>query len=496
MLQVQFDTSNLRAAMAADLNILAQVAMPETFTKEFPVLYCELYKLMLNSANTPLTFDQYAIGLPRGFAKTTFLKLFVVGLIHFTAASFIYIAASTDPKARRILADVKLLLRQPNIVRIFGDYTEAIIADRGDFLHFIIRTPDGEKSVIIACTGAKGDPRGASVDFKRPDFILLDDAQSKEGAKSEAEAAAFREWLFSTLLKSKSEKGCLVAYIGNLYPDPGCVLRELRDSPDWVSIIVGAILADGTSLWESLRSVASLLEEFRRDVRAGNTHLFISEVLNNDTTEALTGFDWRLIPKWPTSYDTLNPDGKFIVIDPSGRKRQSDHTAILYSEVYDTVPWARALVSGVFNPKETIKYALSMALKTNTPLILVEDIAYQDSLLFWFEETIQELKIYGITIAPINRGNANKNGAILGMLKDVQARDNYGEPLVGIHAAVLPEFLSEVKKFDPSKDKNTDNVLDVVTYLRPAYQRYKDVILNPPIDARANVPRLRAKGSF
>ena len=493
---VALDRDQVIEVMQQDLNVLAQFTMPEVFTLDFPPLYCELYTMLLASARTPRSFDQYALGLPRGFAKTTFLKLFVLGLIQFTPASFIYIAASNETKARRILADIKSLLLAPNVRQIFGDYTESAFADRADFLHFAIKTPQGTKSVIIACTGAKGDPRGAAVDFKRPDFILLDDAQSKECAKSSAESATFRDWMFATLLKSKSEKGCLTVYIGNLYAEEGCVLRELRDSSDWTSIIVGAILADGQSLWPELKSREELITEFRRDVRAGNAHIFISEVLNNDTMDALTGFDYRKIPAWKPQYDSAPPDGKFLIIDPSGRKRNSDDTAILYVESRDSVLWARMVLHGVFNPLETIKYAIALALHTETRLILCEDIAYQDSLRFWFEEQIKELGLIGvIEVAPINRGNMAKNAAILGMFKDIQARDVYGEPLIGVHPQVLPDFLAEVKKFDPSTTRNIDNILDVVTYMRPAYERYKQHILDPVGALSVYTPRLVARGS-
>ena len=474
--QLAFDTENLKSAMQQDLNILGQIALPSVFELDFPPLYNEFYTLLLTSARTPKQFDQYALGLPRGFAKTTFIKLFVLGLIHFTPASFIVIAASNEQKAQRILGDIKLLLSQPNVIKIFGDYSASCIADRASFLHFTV----GSKSVIIACTGAKGDPRGLSVDFKRPDFILLDDAQSRECAKSTTESAAFDEWMFGTLLKAKSEKGCLTVYIGNMYSDEGCVLKKLKHSPDWVSIIVGAILSDGTSLWPELRPLESLLAEFKRDVRMGNTHIFLAEVLNNDTTEALTGFDWRLVPKWPERYNELIPDGKCIIIDPSGSKKRSDNTAILYCEVFNTIPWARRLVSGVFNPRQCIMHALDIALSTECKLICVEDIAYQDSLLFWFEEIIRESGILGISIVPINRGNKAKNPAILDMLKDVQKRDTYGEPLLGVHPDVLPDFLSEVRDFDPTKDKNKDDTMDVLTYMRPVYQKYKEIILAPP----------------
>lgn len=145
-------------------------------------------------------------------------------------------------------------------------------------------------------------------------------------------------------------------------------------------------------VWPELKSREELITEFRRDVRAGNAHIFISEVLNNDTMDTLTGFDYRKIPAWKPQYDSAPPDGKFLIIDPSGRKRNSDDTAILYVESRDSVLWARMVLHGVFNPLETIKYAIALALHTETRLILCEDIAYQDSLLFWFEEQIKELK--------------------------------------------------------------------------------------------------------
>ena len=73
-----------------DLDFLAALIMPTVFAYCFPAVYKEgVWAWLLSYVHQNRTFPQLALGLPRGFAKSTVLKIFLVYCILFTNRKFI-----------------------------------------------------------------------------------------------------------------------------------------------------------------------------------------------------------------------------------------------------------------------------------------------------------------------------------------------------------------------------------------------------------------------
>ena len=462
---IGYSKQEVIALSKLDMDMLAGLALPDTFTLTFPPIFKSLWTLITDAAQTSGDFTKVALGLPRGFGKTAVIKLFALYIILHTKRKFVLITGANQSKAENILADVMMLLSEPNIIKVFGDYRHTVEMKRADLVKFTLFG----KTTIIAALGSGGDPRGLNIKFARPDVIIMDDIQSRENSMSKTQSNTLRDWMFATLMKTKAPTGCLYTYIGNMFPSENCILRELKESPDWISFIVCVILAYCNSLWEDLHSKEQLLKDFEQDIRANNAHFFLSEMLNDPSTEAKTGFDFRLLTPWQTNYDTELPDGKFIVIDPSGRTMRSDDCVIGLFEERNNVPWLVKFVAGKFSPKETIEHALDLAMEYSVPLIAIENVAYQDTLLFWFEETIKTFGIEGVTVVPVNRGGESKLVAILRMFRQLQA----AETELGLHPSVRSDVIFQIREYDPDKSNNKDDLLDVLAYAPKVLQTYK-----------------------
>ena len=105
---------------STDMDMLAGLAIPEVLNLLFPPVFKAIWQLITEAAYLP-DDTQLAIGLPRGFGKTTVVKLYILFLVLFTNKRFILITALNQDKAKAILRDVDLLLTSPNIRALFGN---------------------------------------------------------------------------------------------------------------------------------------------------------------------------------------------------------------------------------------------------------------------------------------------------------------------------------------------------------------------------------------
>ncbi len=450
----------------ADLDFLAALIMPLIFTYCFPPVFKSVWTWLLDYVNQERTFPQLALGLPRGFGKTTLMKIFLTYCILFTNRKFILVIGSTAKKAEAILADVISMLEEPNIRTVFGDWKLGMTKDTQSIKKFGFRGRD----ISFVAAGAETDVRGLNLGNERPDVILMDDMQSKECAKSEVQSTTLLDWMTSTLMKAKSPTGCMFLFIANMYPTKLSILRKLKTNPTWIKFIAGGILADGTSLWEELQPIKQLTAEFENDLAMGMPEVFYSEVLNDENVSANNLINLAKLPEVPYEEGDI-PAGNFIIIDPATDKMGSDEVSVGYFEVHGNVtPILMEVSEGRYSPGDTIKKALHYALKYNCRLIGVEANAYQYSLLYWFNFMCKQLGIQGIEAVPLYSGVRAKNARILSFFKAYAAGELFsrGEAKLALHL--------QITDFNPMKRDNTDGILDLMTYAPRVMAEFSEFI--------------------
>lgn len=478
-IDIAAQTEEVRAAMRNDMDTFGMLAMPEDITLEFPPIFKELWSMLTAVMHKARDFSKYAVGLPRGHGKTLVLKLLVLYAICFTQKRFILVICATEPMAKNILADIADLLDSPNIQAIFGNWRMRIEVDRQELKKFYFNG----RPVILAAAGVGTSIRGMQLKNARPDLMIFDDAQTRECAKSVAESKAFQTWLLGTALKAKSPTGCTFMYIGNMYPDMeikpangtipavyACMLRNLQYSKYWTSFIVGAILADGSALWEELQPLVQLLEEFENDKQLGSPETFYAEVLNDPQAGASGALDLAKVRMFVDKREQLHL-GNFIIIDPAGEKDRSDDTAMGYFELHQTdhqhlTRVCKRIKREVMDPLRTIETALQWALETGCTLIAVESVAYQASLLFWFARVCEMNNINHINFVELYPGGYSKNRRILRSFREVE------NGLIWFTEDTYTEYTDQASKFDKMITTNKDDVLDIVAYSEQVMNNY------------------------
>lgn len=472
------DSTEAQRLARLDMNFLAGLASPEDFTMPFPDFFVALFQL-ITEFKEPL--ERYALGFPRGFAKTSWIKVVLLWLVLFSSKRFLLIVGQTESHAANIIADVIDLLEHPNIVALFGSWKTEVLVDQGTFKVFRYRG----RVVIIRGIGTGGSVRGINRNNARPDVILMDDIQKREDADNPELADALMRWMLGTLMKARSNSGCLFMYVGNMYPR-NCILHKLKNNPEWTSVITGGILADGTSLWEELRPIKELMSEYRSDAAAGHPEIFLAEVLNVVQDDVASGINLHLLPHLPDYFNLAEADGSFILIDPSSAKKQADDCAISHFSVLDGIPVNDEIERGIFTPLQTIEKAIALGIRMNTRLICVEDVAYQSSLLFWFEHYCENNGIEGFIFLPVSPKNRNKNVRIKAGLINWLHGKMYVAP------KIRSIIMAQLEEWNPLKSDNKDDIIDPLGYAEEVLREYGPHIVKQIFD---NTPALPASHS-
>ena len=456
-----------------DMNFLAALCLPKVCTAAFPDVFVNIWALIVGALLRFKDFSKFAIGLPRGHGKTTVIKILIIYIILFTKRRFILVTCASVGLAENILADVSDILDSPNIREVFGDWTAARETDRTDLKKFRFRNRD----IILAAMGSGGRVRGLNVKNARPDVMICDDVQTRDESESEPVSKKLLTWFVGTLMKSKSPAGCTYIYVGNMYRDIKvggiaaklytCILRNLQKNPQWISWIVGALLKDGTALWEEVQPKEQLLAELENDTNMGQAEVFFSEVLNDPNCGTGQHFDINKLPEFDVDPELDIEVGRFLLIDPSLGKKTSDAQVVLDCSVFDGVPVVNHVHIKQVDAPVLVEWTINYAIKNKIPLIVSETVAYQGTLLQWFNHYITLRSISGIALRAIAPGGRKKNSRILDSFKQVMSGD------IKIHPRCLAVWLSQVVAFDPISKSNSDDVLDTVAYTT-------DVILNYP----------------
>ena len=97
----------------------------------FPVLHCLFPAYNSKRCLSPGVF-RFALGLPRGHAKTTFIKVLICWFLCYDKAKCILIICADAKLAELLLADIHYIMGSPGIVSVYGDWEQGLSIDSAD----------------------------------------------------------------------------------------------------------------------------------------------------------------------------------------------------------------------------------------------------------------------------------------------------------------------------------------------------------------------------
>ena len=173
---ISANSEEIANAARDSLDFLAALAVPQVYKYAFPDVLLSAWDFLVQQVARVREFPQLALGIPRGFAKTLVIKLFILYAILFTQKRFILVVCENSNKAKNIIADVSDMLSEPNIKAVFGDWTVGSETDTQTLKKFGFRG----RNIILAGLGVESGIRGITLKNERPDIIIFDDIQSRK----------------------------------------------------------------------------------------------------------------------------------------------------------------------------------------------------------------------------------------------------------------------------------------------------------------------------
>jgi hypothetical protein len=449
-----------------NLNLIAAVYRPVEMVFEFPPYYVALFKLIVEKIDKREYSEVYriAVGLPRGFAKTTFLKILCTYCIIHGLLKFLLIVCAAEDRAEDFLFDLNNTLSSDNIKGLYGSWEAGLLQNRKDRKVSVF---NGRQNTIMAIP-AMGAIRGVVMDLDRPDFILMDDAQSKKNDRSDAERRSLEIWTFQDLFKARPPSGAIICYLGNMYSST-CLLYQFKQSREWDSIVTGAILANGESLWPELWPLAALIKDYQHDASVGQGDAWFAEVMNMPISSTQGLIDE--IPASDVPFDRVKDypwTGGFITVDPAGFKEGADDNVVVAHMLSGSQPFIVEGTAGRFDPEQVIEKAVHMALRWRIRGIFIESAAYQMTLRFWLQKYLKANQLEdAIEAFDINHSKQQK----LGRIQTFNELLKSGEYQIA-DPAIASAYLWEALMYDKALSNNQDNIMDACAMGNTVINKY------------------------
>lgn len=436
-----------------DINFFAALALPEVTLSALPYFYIACFQLIVKRVGLSSgTILRFALGLPRGHAKTTFIKIILAWMIAYKKARSYLIVASTQPNAQNIIEDLSNIMGSPNMEAVYGVWTANLTSDNTELKQCLYNGV----VVMLMARGAMTAVRGTNKNNIRPQVILCDDMQTKENDKSPSERTALMSWFGASLMKTIDTRGDrLILYIGNMYSDK-CILKQLQSSPYWVSLITGAILETGEPLWAAIHSIESLMESYLHDESIGLADEWFAEIMNDPRSIGTSLLPTALPTNFPES---STYDGTFITIDPAGYRKDSDDNVVVGHGVHNGKGYVIKTVAAKMNPEQTVKTAIAMAIEIGATLIGVETVAYQQTLKFWIEYYLEQLNITDIEVVELKPHGRSKESRIRAFIQEIYS-NNYSHA----NAEERALFTFQAMAYKIGAKDNKDDILDAQAY--------------------------------
>lgn len=485
---VNIDSREAYERGKTDINFFAALMLPTVMVSPLPDFYVAIFHILTcRSENQIGKILRFALGLPRAHAKTTFIKVLISWLIVYDKYSFIAVICATDDLAQNLIGDISDALGSTNMEEVYGHWNRQLTTDNKEEKKCLYHG----RSIILKAKGAGGALRGLNIRNQRPDLIFYDDAQTKECDDSPTERDKFRKWLvasFKLIAPITQTPNRLIIYVGNMYSDE-CILYQLKNNPSWVSLITGAILENGEPLWPQLHPLEELMESYFHDEALGEADVWFAEVMNDPVSRSTSLLHAPLGSSGMEHGDI--PDGVFITIDPAGFREASDDNVIALHYVFDGRGHVAKLEFGkeLKDPEQLIIRTLQIALESGASLIGVEDVGYQQTLLFWFNKYLTEWKITGIEIVPLKPHGRSKETRIRLFVAELYAANYF------LFDSVKATYVWQAMKYKIGKKDNKDDILDAVAYGLDIRNEYWHLVKNLKMEAQLVSGQARVVGN-
>lgn len=458
---VAIDRVQLIEAMRTDCVTSLAFYLQDDLTLEVPDLHKEIWAEMVEMVRK-VNLDEWVdhmqklFCVPRGFAKTTVVKVAVTLFMRYSRLSFTLYTSLTTIMARNACRDIFKWFTGDNDQILHGkcDVEKANETEGLWILH--IWTPDfGRKRIILKALGADQQVRGTNIENRRPDLIVLDDVEDNNTARTAESQAQLDVWLMGNLLKASARRSVRII-VGNMINNRTMLYRFSKD-PNWNPTIFGAIVRDKVtgalkSLWEEFFPLTKLLAELKDYRSKGVGHVWIYEMMNM-TADTVFKTELSQAIRLPRPMPEQVTAG-FITVDPAfGQKGWNDESALVVHVKIEghVIPHAVESRKGRWTEDAMLDNLIEMSQYWNLCCWGIESVAAQKLLIPLFTLMLADRQWPKdlIQMIPLPSGNTAKSSRILAAAKSV------GSGSYGIVEEEEELFL-QLEGYDPASGTHED----------------------------------------
>lgn len=229
---------------------------------------------------------QAMVVAPRNHAKSTALSFaYILAEVMFRSSDYVIFIGSTEGNAAEFVSNIyEELHNNDALISEFGPFT----FETDSKIDTIIKFSDGHRFRIIA-RGAEQRIRGKMWNGKRPNLIVMDDAEDDEQVSSKDRRDKFQNWFFRAAKQALSHSGKIRVHGTILHED--ALLSRLRKNSSWKHLFYKAHSAfdDFTGiLWPEHWPEDRLREVQQEFIQNGDSSGYSQEYLNDpmDNSEA------------------------------------------------------------------------------------------------------------------------------------------------------------------------------------------------------------------
>lgn len=349
------------------------------------------------------TVKQLVIVAFRSSGKSTIATLAypIWAILGKPQTKFALILSQTQPLAKLHLQNIKRTFESNELLRSdFGPLDE--MSDEWGSMSLTLPKFDAR----ISAASSDQSIRGLKYGSHRPDLIIADDVEDMQSVQTQESRDRTFNWFVSEVIPA-GDQNAKIVNIGNLLHEDSLLMRlkerienkslkgEYREYP--------IIDSNGEILWKGKYPNQEAIDEQRQKIIDERSWLreFCLKIVPDQKQ--------IIMPEWIKTYDTLPPQDKeneylntFIGVDLAiSEKASADCTAVVVIHVYGHEPKDRKYYISKHFINERISYLQSKAKIENlyylfkgkkTPMVLVENVAYQQAMVEVLDQAGVEVK--------------------------------------------------------------------------------------------------------
>ena len=424
---------------------------PERFYRPFSPKHQELFDVLDNRS-----IQKVLVVCFRGFGKSSIVQLGLPSRgICFQENKFIMPVSASNTSAVMQGENLKSKLTNNKTIREFFGPMRSDVFAKDMWI-----TNNG---TVVFPRGAQQQVRSSLVGDSRPDLIIVDDLEDKEGVRNEEQRAKLKEWFFSDLV------GCVDAGLSNwriimigtlLHEDS--LLANLYEDPEWVKVNIPLCDDNYNSYWPEFMTteqVKKMVESFRHQNVIDE---FYREYLNKCTGLETQCFSSAMFKYYDEAHENLGRQQyvvNMVLVDPAKTTSPTADDSAIVGIAFNSMQqklFVRDVIAGHFTQDQLYDQVFAMCHRLGATTIGVEVTTLHDFIIYPLKNEISRRGL-NISIEEL-KAKGHKSDRIRSLIPF------YRRGLIYHNKGVSGALEAQLVTFPYSKH---DDIMDALAYAVP-----------------------------